>query len=241
VIILTYADLLEATVVTPTGKVKTLNKYSDPDHFWALRGGGGCSWGVIVHVTYRTHPLPKHIQVVFFQANASTPAARRTVYIQSLAALADIADAGYTGYIDAGIQFQGIFNRANGTNETYLDAFSSLSNLSSVEGVSAAMGPFEFPDFSTYSQSFLKDPNIATNVIDASRLLTADVLRNKGPEIYELIERYPELGAGFNFGKFVILPAQKKSVLMHPSGKSESDRTKQHRRAPSLGRQPRLV
>jgi hypothetical protein len=227
--------------VTPTGKLKTLNKYSDPDHFWALRGGGGCSWGVIVRVTYRTHALPKHIQVVFFQANATTSAARRTVYIQSFAALADIADAGYTGYIDAGTQFQGIFNRANGSNETYLDAFSSLSNLSSVEGMSVAMGHFEFPDFSTYSQSFLTDPHIASNVIDASRLLTADILRNKGPEIYDLIERYPELGAGCNFGKFMVLLAKKKSVLMPPSGESESGREKQHGRPPSLGEQPRLV
>ena len=39
-------DLLEVNLVTAEGKAKTINAYNDPDHFWAIRGGGGSAWGV---------------------------------------------------------------------------------------------------------------------------------------------------------------------------------------------------
>lgn len=39
-------DLLQATLVNARGEHVTINPYTDPDHFWALRGGGGSAWGV---------------------------------------------------------------------------------------------------------------------------------------------------------------------------------------------------
>lgn len=39
-------DLLEITIVDAKGKTRTLNQYTDPDYFYAIRGGGGNSWGV---------------------------------------------------------------------------------------------------------------------------------------------------------------------------------------------------
>ncbi len=52
------AHLLEAEVVTADGRIRTVNAYRDPDLFWALKGGGGGSLGVITRVTLRTHDLP---------------------------------------------------------------------------------------------------------------------------------------------------------------------------------------
>jgi FAD/FMN-containing dehydrogenase len=52
------AGLLEAEIVTADGRVRTVNPCSEPELFWALRGGGGGSWGVITRVTLRTHELP---------------------------------------------------------------------------------------------------------------------------------------------------------------------------------------
>jgi len=54
------ASLLEADIVTADGKLRTVNSRSDPDLFWALKGGGGGSWGVVTKVTLRTHELPKY-------------------------------------------------------------------------------------------------------------------------------------------------------------------------------------
>ncbi|MGH8184791.1 MAG: FAD-binding oxidoreductase [Rhodanobacteraceae bacterium] len=53
------ANLLEAEVVTADGQIRTVNACHDPDLFWALKGGGGGSFGVITRVTLRTHELPE--------------------------------------------------------------------------------------------------------------------------------------------------------------------------------------
>jgi FAD/FMN-containing dehydrogenase len=53
------AGLLEAEVVTADGSVRIANACTNPDLFWALKGGGGGSWGVVTRVTLRTHDLPQ--------------------------------------------------------------------------------------------------------------------------------------------------------------------------------------
>ena len=52
------AGLLEAEIVTADGEVRIANAYTNPDLFWALKGGGGGSWGVVTRLTLRTHDLP---------------------------------------------------------------------------------------------------------------------------------------------------------------------------------------
>jgi FAD/FMN-containing dehydrogenase len=54
------ASLLEAEIVTADGTVRTVNACSDPSLFWALKGGGGGSWGVVTRVTLRTYDLPEN-------------------------------------------------------------------------------------------------------------------------------------------------------------------------------------
>jgi FAD/FMN-containing dehydrogenase len=53
------SNLLEAQIVTADGLVRTVNACKDPELFWALKGGGGGSWGVVTQVTVRTHELPE--------------------------------------------------------------------------------------------------------------------------------------------------------------------------------------
>ncbi|MCB0411224.1 MAG: FAD-binding protein, partial [Bdellovibrionales bacterium] len=53
------ANLLEVEVVTADGKILVANSCQNQDLFWALRGGGGGTFGVVTKATMRTHPLPK--------------------------------------------------------------------------------------------------------------------------------------------------------------------------------------
>jgi FAD/FMN-containing dehydrogenase len=53
------SGLLEAEVVTADGLARTVNACTNPDLFWAIKGGGGGSWGVATNVTLRTHELPE--------------------------------------------------------------------------------------------------------------------------------------------------------------------------------------
>lgn len=40
-------NFVQATVVTPAGQIVVANEYQNSDLFWAIRGGGGGTWGVI--------------------------------------------------------------------------------------------------------------------------------------------------------------------------------------------------
>ncbi len=57
---LAAAGLLEAEIVTADGKVLTVNPYQNSDLFWAIKGGGGGSFGIISKVTLRTQELPNY-------------------------------------------------------------------------------------------------------------------------------------------------------------------------------------
>src|SRR6202044_3253170 len=39
--------------------IRTANACTNPDLYWALKGGGGGSWGVVTKLTLRTHDLPQ--------------------------------------------------------------------------------------------------------------------------------------------------------------------------------------
>jgi hypothetical protein len=71
------ASLLQAEVVTADGVVRIANACLNPDLFWALKGGGGASFGVVTSLTLRTHPLPDDFGAVFVTIKASSPEAFR--------------------------------------------------------------------------------------------------------------------------------------------------------------------
>jgi FAD/FMN-containing dehydrogenase len=49
-------NLIEVELVRADGSIVTVDAASDPDLFWALRGGGG-NFGIATSLTYRLHPL----------------------------------------------------------------------------------------------------------------------------------------------------------------------------------------
>jgi FAD/FMN-containing dehydrogenase len=54
---LTIDDLLAAEIVTADGELLRIDEQTDPDLFWAIRGGGG-NFGVITRFRFRLHDLP---------------------------------------------------------------------------------------------------------------------------------------------------------------------------------------
>ena len=71
------AGLLEAEVVTADGKVRIANACTNPELFWALKGGGGGSFGVVTKLTLRTHELPEFFGFVGGKIKAQSDAAFR--------------------------------------------------------------------------------------------------------------------------------------------------------------------
>jgi len=74
---LAAGGLLEAEVVTADGKIRVANAFTNPDLFWALKGGGGGSYGVVSKVTLRIHDLPEFFGVANFTIKAASDDAYR--------------------------------------------------------------------------------------------------------------------------------------------------------------------
>lgn len=55
---LTCDQLTGVTIVTPDGRVHEVTDRDEPDLFWACRGGGGGTAGVVTSMTFSTKPAP---------------------------------------------------------------------------------------------------------------------------------------------------------------------------------------
>jgi len=76
---LAAAGLLEAEIVTADGVIRTVNACTEPELFWALKGGGGGSFGVVTKLTLRTHALPQFFGSAEGKIAARTEGAFRTL------------------------------------------------------------------------------------------------------------------------------------------------------------------
>jgi FAD/FMN-containing dehydrogenase len=74
------ASLIEAEVVTADGEVRIANACTNPDLFWALKGGGGGSFGVVTRLTLKTYELAERAGAAIFTVKAmSGPAFRALI------------------------------------------------------------------------------------------------------------------------------------------------------------------
>jgi hypothetical protein len=64
---LTIDNLVGVQIVTADGKIRTVNKNTDPNLLWALRGGGGGNFGIVTQFTFNIHPVPR--SVTYFSVN----------------------------------------------------------------------------------------------------------------------------------------------------------------------------
>ncbi len=68
------ADSLHAVkIVTADGRLHTVDHRSNPDLFWALRGGGGGNFGIVTQFVFQTHSVPA--QSTYFNVRWPWPSA----------------------------------------------------------------------------------------------------------------------------------------------------------------------
>jgi FAD/FMN-containing dehydrogenase len=66
------SNLIEAEVVTANGEILIANAYQNEDLFWALKGGGGGTFGIVSKATLQTHELPNYFGILHGKITAKT-------------------------------------------------------------------------------------------------------------------------------------------------------------------------
>ncbi|KAJ6551159.1 FAD-binding domain-containing protein [Mycena capillaripes] len=170
--------VLEFNIVVASGELLKVNNISHPDLFFALRGGGAGSWGVIVSATFRTFPT--------FNATLSVI----TLAIENDTAAASLA-ALHTQHIfdwdsvHAGQYYYLLKNTAAAPNATIFLVRTYMPNTTASQGT-ALMAPFlnaslALPGISLVSQQytyadvndilFAPDDSVGVSLVEGSRLV----------------------------------------------------------------------
>lgn len=55
-------NIFEVEMITPAGEIIVANECQNSDIFWATRGGGGGTFGVITSITMKAYPMPQKTQ-----------------------------------------------------------------------------------------------------------------------------------------------------------------------------------
>jgi hypothetical protein len=146
--------------VTSTGQYLTVNSYKNPDLFWAVRGGGGGTYGIVTSVTYRTHPsLP--LTAVFFGANSTNNVTFSQFLAEFMRIQSSLADAGFSGYALIGpgtIQwFYIALNVTQAQANKTVDPFFAFANNLTSEGLNVLAALTQpFPSFYSWYTLFLR-------------------------------------------------------------------------------------
>ncbi|CAE7193056.1 unnamed protein product [Rhizoctonia solani] len=196
-------NVLQFTVVKADGKIVTANSCQNKDIFWALRGGGGSTYGVTLDVTYKTHPPLQSVVVVAIQVNATSPHQLTDMTAAFFRALPNITDQGARGYgfwMVPNNSFAGILIHPNSpsveaTNSTIQPIFerASHNNGTQVGSIGSIHSTF-YDMFTTY----IGDVGIAIPAWLGSRLVSRTSLANDSEELAELVLASPYVSSSVN-------------------------------------------
>jgi FAD/FMN-containing dehydrogenase len=93
-------NIIEAEVITPQGDLMKVNECENSDLFWAIRGGGGSTFGVIISMTVKAYPMPS-VAVINFDVSPKNGTSTKqwwTTVARLHKKMADLQDMGYAGY-----------------------------------------------------------------------------------------------------------------------------------------------
>jgi hypothetical protein len=145
--------VIQMTVVTPDGKIRIANEWSEPDLFWALRGGGGGTFGVIIDITFKafpSEPVSAHTLGFIPITNDSEPFWTTIAHTASL----------YPGLADHGLMAYSFILGASATSPPAFGVIFGGVNISS-DKVSELLAPIEDYNKKTYPTEVYISHNIS--------------------------------------------------------------------------------
>ncbi|SJL12451.1 uncharacterized protein ARMOST_15878 [Armillaria ostoyae] len=174
-------NVLEFEIVTANSTYLKVNEEEHADLFWALRGGGAGSWGVVVSATFRTFPTfnatISHISMV-----ANDTAAIGSIMATHAKHIFDWDDLYMSQYVYA---------YENTTADAYILTFISYFPRISSDEASAALKPFlddaeefgqivgqQFNETNINDGLTVVDDVVGSNLVLGSRLIPASAYRD---------------------------------------------------------------
>jgi hypothetical protein len=186
--------------VTASGEYLIANSHKNSDLFWALRGGGGGTYGVLISVTYITYPDVSFTGSFFTATSTSLATVTKLVveFIRIHPALSDAGWAGYSSFNSSGLQF---FHLAPNKSSTapVLDFFSFAANLSSEGlGIGANLTASYPSYYSWYNMIFsTSSSEVGTTSEIASRLISRDLIVNDYEKVADTFLNLQTKGAAW--------------------------------------------
>ncbi|KAH0837137.1 FAD binding domain-containing protein [Fonsecaea pedrosoi] len=158
-------QILEMEVVTPDGEFVTINEKSYPDLFWAMRGGGGSTFGVLISVTMKVYPtLPGSLAIFSINttSNSDTFWSISTYFTSQVPSLSDKGANGYHYFVpyappnppdQAGVIVGGYFfpnKTATQVNTILGPVITKINTTDWGDGVFVATETIPIPDFTKF-------------------------------------------------------------------------------------------
>jgi hypothetical protein len=198
-------QVLEYDVVTADGQRRTVNKCQNSDLFWALSGGGGGTYAIVLSAVVQTFPSPS-IVAGAFSLTAPTAARYKQLLESFVTFISTVADAGWSGYFDiADLTLAALFHVPNGNwsvfNTTLKQFVDNNADLDSITSTS-----FFFPSFYYYF-AYILNPNnpVGIDFLVSSRLIPESIIRSQPNKVAKAFIKAKGYGAtGSNLrGSFV--------------------------------------
>ncbi|KAJ7093372.1 FAD-binding domain-containing protein [Mycena belliarum] len=187
-------NALEFKIVVASGELLTVNSVSHPDLFYALRGGGAGSWGVIVSTTFKTFPALNgtSVSIVLATSNTTATSALASLHAQHVFDLDPVRGGHYlivTQNADGGstvILSGKLPNASAARSKALLAPFVNASTA--LPGVTLLSQGYTYGDIN--DALFVADDTAGGNVVAGSRFITPDAYR-QSPEAFGSV--YQEL------------------------------------------------
>jgi hypothetical protein len=185
-------NVVQMTVVTADGSHLIANEFVNSDLFWALRGGGGGTYGVLTSVSYKSHPSTPFTGAFFNASRTSTnftdPDAIQKILTKLVATIPDLVSKGYGGYgvADTSSLFFFLLSPTATyaqANETYQPFFNYAQSLAQAGGLSVLNLTVPYPSFTSWYSTLLPESGqVGAPAEVSSWLLPKDVM-TKEPEM----------------------------------------------------------
>ncbi|KAF9450811.1 FAD-binding domain-containing protein [Macrolepiota fuliginosa MF-IS2] len=216
-------NAIQFTIVKADGDHVVANAHHNPDLFWALRGGGAGSWGVVTSVTYRTYDLVP-LTMSFINATFSDPQVAQEVTTEFIGLHPKLSDAGWGGY--SFFNNQTIFAAFLAPNVSWADTNATI--LPFFDFVKNATGQPDTPIFTQPFDNFhawldaLQSQGSAGGMEQvggfgelASRLISREAAEERPEETAQLLLSFEFVSINFVAGG-AVARADPDSVGLHP-------------------------